>query len=267
MEFPTHTLLQISDTHITSGQLLFGQVDTLAQLERSLRIVAEGRRHFDVMLLSGDLANDGQPEEYRRLRAAVEPVAARLGVPVVYMPGNHDDRAAVRTELMDEPAGNGAPIDRVLDLDGLRLILVDSTRPGRGDGFFSEEQAAWLSEVLASPAPAGTVLAIHHPPLPTADEFMAEYAFRDRARFSASIAGSDIRLIVSGHWHQPGGGNLAGYPIWIGGSTATTTAPLAPSTERFVEGSSVSLIELFGDGSVVAQAVPTVESVTIPLDH
>ncbi len=129
---------------------------------------------------------------------------------------------------MDEPAGDGAPIDRVLDLDGLRLILVDSTRPGRGDGFFSEEQAAWLSEVLASPAPAGTVLAIHHPPLPTADEFMAEYAFRDRARFSASIAGSDIRLIVSGHWHQPGGGNLAGYPIWIGGSTATTTRPARP---------------------------------------
>ena len=85
---------------------------------------------------------------------------------MVWVAGNHDERPALRRTLLDlEPTEQ--PVTGVWDLDGLRLVALDSTVPGWHHGDLDAAQLAWLGEVLSTPAPLGTILALHHPPLPS----------------------------------------------------------------------------------------------------
>ena len=122
---PNHFLLHISDTHLLAGGgRLYDRVASEEHLHRLFdEFEASGARP-DAIVFTGDLADRGEPDAYRRLRAIVEPVADDLGARVVWVMGNHDERRAFRSELLDEPASD-APVDAVLDLDGLRIVTLD----------------------------------------------------------------------------------------------------------------------------------------------
>lgn len=89
-------IIQLSDTHITSGGMLHGGVDSLASLTAILASIEQAGPLPDLLLFTGDLADKGEPAAYARFRAAVEPFTARTGVPVLLVPGNHDERDAFR---------------------------------------------------------------------------------------------------------------------------------------------------------------------------
>lgn len=251
---PRHTLVQLSDLHLLAdGALLHGLVDSVANLTAALEVV-RGAGAATALLLSGDLADAGAPEAYRMVRAMVEPVAAELGAVVVPVMGNHDDRAALREHLLGEDPVD-APLDRVVHLGGLRLVVLDSTVPGRPEGELSEDQLGWLAAELAEPAPDGTVLAVHHPPLPTPLRLPAAIGLRHRGRLGAVLAGSDVRIVLSGHTHVASAGAIAGIPVWTGGATSYASDLLPPVGERVVHAPAISRIDLFDDG-VLAGAVP-----------
>src|SRR6478735_12840164 len=124
------TILHISDTHLLAGNPpLGGRYDTAANLRRALASAEATGIRPDAIVFTGDLTDLGEPEAYRALREAVEPVAERLGAPVVWVAGNHDERPALRTELLGLDAGQD-PVVSVSDLGGLRLIALDTTVPG-----------------------------------------------------------------------------------------------------------------------------------------
>ena len=116
-------------------------------------------------MFTGDLADRGEPEAYRQLREMVEPFAERLGAQVVWCMGNHDNRAAYARGLFDAEASPEV-LDRVYDVDGLRIVSLDTSVPGYHHGEITDAQYDWLADVLAEPAPHGTFLAMHHPPIP-----------------------------------------------------------------------------------------------------
>ncbi len=207
------------------------------------------------MLFTGDLVEHGAPEEYQRLRGLLEPAMARLGAPAVYAAGNHDDRANLRRHLLDEHP-TAAPLDAVLRLGDLRIIVLDSTVPGFGYGELAPAQLAWLRSELAEPAPDGTVLALHHPPLPSPAPLASAIELQHREKLAAVISGTDVRVVLAGHTHVVSAGVLAGVPVWTGGAIATTLDSLAPgSALRGVSSPSVSRVDLFAD-SVVMTSVP-----------
>jgi len=272
------TLVQLTDTHLVGdGERLFGAVDPAANLQRALDSIGRHGDALDAILLTGDLANDGDPDAYRHLRSAVDAVASRRGVPAYYGMGNHDDRAAFRAELLGGAAaptgttsggtassgedGVLAPVDYVIDLDGLRIVMVDSTRPGHHFGEVTAEQHAWLRTILAEPAPHGTLLTIHHPPFPFRAgapdaDLLAEATFHDVAAFADTVRGSDVMTILSGHLHEPLGGNVAGVPVWAGASTTMAHEVSADRRAfRIVANCGLSLIDVYDDRTVVARAV------------
>lgn len=273
----THTFVQITDTHLIADELLHGAVDPAANLQRALECIPGRVPELDALLLTGDLANDGDPVAYDRLRGIVDTAAGSLGVPVLYGIGNHDERVAFRDRLLDgraAPAGSraagdgrdpAAPIDYVAEINGLRIVMVDSTVPGHHYGEVTVEQLAWLSAVLATPAPAGSLLTIHHPPFawneegPGAD-FKASSAFVETGGLAQAVRGSDVKLILAGHHHEPRAGQLGGVPIWAGPSTAMAHE-MGPDFDSFriVPSSGISVIDVFADGSAVARAVNCIE--------
>ena len=258
---PEHTLIHLTDLHLVAepGGLCHG-VDTADALARALASVEESGVRPAALLFTGDLADAGEPGAYERLREIVEPVTRRLGAPALYAMGNHDDRAALRRHLLGvrlrgEP-GDTAPLDHVTWIGGLRIVVLDSTVPGHVHGKLSPAQLARLEAELAEPAPAGTVLALHHPPLPTSSRLSAASQLQDRATFGAILAGTDVRVVLAGHTHVVGAGAVAGIPVWIGGATSYISDALVPAgAERTLNAPSVSRIDIFAD-AVVTATVP-----------
>jgi 3',5'-cyclic-AMP phosphodiesterase len=258
---PERTLIQLTDLHLVAepGELRHG-VDPALALARALTSVEESGVRPAALLFTGDLADAGEPGAYERLREIVEPVARRLGAPALFAMGNHDDRAALRRHLLGVPLrgapGDTAPLDHVTWVGGLRIVVLDSTVPGHVHGELSPAQLAWLEAELAEPAPAGTVLALHHPPLPTSSRLSAAIQLQDRATFGAILAGTDVRVVLAGHTHVVSAGAVAGIPVWIGGATSYISDALVPAgVERTLNAPSVSRIDLFAD-AVVTAAVP-----------
>ena len=85
--------------------------------------------------------------------------------------GNHDERAAYARGLFDRDLGDHDELavpaqDAVYDVGGLRIVALDTSVPRYHHGELSDEQLDWLADVLTTPAEHGTVLALHHPPIP-----------------------------------------------------------------------------------------------------
>lgn len=225
------TLLHLSDTHLLAGgRLLGGRFDTVARLEEMLERAERVRPAPDAVIITGDLTDLGEPAAYARLRELVEPFAARLGAELIWVAGNHDERDDLHEHLLDAPRSH-APVTSVTNLDGLRIIALDSTVPGWHHGDLDTEQLQWLAEVLSTPAPLGTIVAMHHPPLPSHVPFFDILELRNQAALAEVLAGSDVRAILAGHLHYSTSGTFAGIPVSVA-SASCYTMDLARETER-----------------------------------
>ncbi|MGV8884046.1 MAG: phosphodiesterase [Microbacteriaceae bacterium] len=260
---PDHFILHLSDTHFVAEGNLYNAVDS----ERHLRevfdqIEASGGRP-EAIVFTGDLADKGDPAAYAKLVAIVEPAAERLGARVVWVMGNHDDRGAFRSGLLGQVPSD-APIDRVHWVNGLRIIALDSTVPGHHHGEVSSAQLDWLAEELASPAPHGTVLALHHPPIPSVLDLAVLVELRDQAGLAEVLEGSDVRSIIAGHLHYSSMAMFAGIPVSVASATCYTqdlSVPVGGTRSR--DGArSYNLIHVF-ENTVLHSVVPVGPSVPI----
>jgi 3',5'-cyclic AMP phosphodiesterase CpdA len=212
-------LLHLSDTHLRApGPMLFDRVDGARRLERALEGIEASGVTPDGVVFTGDLVDLGEADAYTALRELVEPFAERLGAPVFWVMGNHDERGAFRERLLDA-APDHTPFDRVDELDGLRLVTLDTSVPGHHHGELSAEQLDWLADVLASPAPLGTILAMHHPPVPSVLPLAASVELRDQRSLAAVLRGTDVRAIIAGHLHYSTFATFAGIPVSVASST------------------------------------------------
>lgn len=196
------TVLQLSDIHLTAavGGPVHG-IDPDARLATVLAAWADTGEMADLVLVTGDDADDGSPAAYQRLAAALD----SIGAPMLVIPGNHDDPAAVR-------AAFAAPT--VAEVGGWRLAGFDSVVPGEIHGAID---AGSVTDVLDGLDDRPTVVAIHHPPrspsthpwarLDGSEQLLDDLAQRPH-----------VRAVVSGHLHQPfelegaGGLQLLGAP-------------------------------------------------------
>ena len=238
-------ILHLSDSHLFGDETLqYDQVDTLAALRRVLGR-ADALGGADAVVLSGDLSNDGSAESYRRLRALVEPWAAARDAAVVYAMGNHDLRAG-----FEEVLGGRVSVATVR---GFRIISLDSAVPGAGYGELPPAQLEWLREGLQTPAGNGTVLVVHHPPVPAATTLLAALELRNPEQLLEVCRGTDVRLILCGHYHHPMATELGGIPVVVAPGIANTSDVLAAAgTERATVGSGFAVVELPVDGAARA---------------
>lgn len=220
---PGHVIAHISDTHfLGGGRKLYDSVPMDAHLGRALEQLEESTAKPEAIVFTGDLADLGEPDAYLRLRRVVEPVAERLGAQIIWVMGNHDERAEYSSQLFDVDA-NEQPQDRVYDIGGLRIISLDTTVPGYHHGDLTQGQLEWLADVLATPAPDGTLLAVHHPPIPTPMlEAMGMLELQDQGRLADVLRGTDVRGILAGHLHYSTHSVFAGIPVSVAAATCYT---------------------------------------------
>src|SRR5579862_7122924 len=165
------TLIQLSDVHLAASGFM-GEFPTRDNLVAALRTIRELRIRPDAIVLTGDLADRAEPECYRDLLGLMEALADDLGSELLFVPGNHDDRAAFREHLLGEQPGD-SPINQTCHFGGLRVIALDSVVPGDVSGLLDEISLEYLRSELSTPAPEGTVVIFHHPPIASPIEPLA----------------------------------------------------------------------------------------------
>ncbi len=226
---PSHLILHLSDTHLLGGSgPLYGAVDSEVTLRQTLAEVEASHVRPNALLFTGDLADRGEAGAYRKLRSIVDVVADSIGAQVIWAIGNHDDRAHFRAELLDE-APSSAPIDRVYDIDGLRVVTLDTSVPGHHHGEIAGEQLDWLAEELSVPAPHGTIVAMHHPPVPCVLDLAVLVELRDQSLLADVLRGSDVRSILAGHLHYSTTAMFAGIPVSVASATCYTQDLTGPA--------------------------------------
>jgi 3',5'-cyclic AMP phosphodiesterase CpdA len=173
------------------------------------------------VLVTGDIADHATDEEYQQVLELLAP----LGAPIYALPGNHDDREVLRHNF-DIPGRDGEPVRYSVDLDPLRLVVLDTTLPRRDSGALEGDQLDWLEAELAAVPEQPTLIAMHHPPLvigiPAWDEIGLAEA--DRLALGDVIERhAQVRQIVCGHFHSTITGELAGRGVLVVPSTYVQT--------------------------------------------
>ena len=254
----SHRVLHLSDTHLTATGFDEDGVDATASLKRIL-FDARHLEGLDVVLVSGDIADDGSAAGYAAVREIVGDFAAERGIPHIYAMGNHDDRTAFTDVLgtghlsasgTDTGLGWAGGRERaaVSDVAGLRIITLDSLVPGFAHGLISRAQLQWLAQTLAEPAPSGSVITFHHPPIHVpSSAFVTTSGLQNPGELADVVAGSDVQAILCGHYHVQLTGHLRAVPVWVTPGVVTRidlTAP--PHLVRAVRGASATVADLGG---------------------
>jgi 3',5'-cyclic-AMP phosphodiesterase len=253
----SYLLVQISDIHLTASGSLLPGVRPRDNLVKALRLLDTTGIRPDVFLLTGDLADDGDGACYDDLAGMLAEAASRSGASVIYLPGNHDERDTFHRHLLGTPGDGDGPVNQTHWRDGLRIIALDSTVPGESHGALDDQTLDHLRSEIRTAAPDGTVLALHHPPIPSPIQPMAEIALRNPERLRDAIAGSDVRIVLCGHNHHEALGTLGPVPVWVCPATAYRADVTSTQTFQRVPDIALSRIDLSDDG-------PTVTVITVP---
>ncbi|MEV0536589.1 metallophosphoesterase [Kitasatospora sp. NPDC050463] len=216
------TIAHFSDIHIGQEQRRDGGARAYRRAEQVMAYLNALPGPLDAVLVTGDLADHGLPQEYERVAKVL---VSRH--PVLTCPGNHDRRAPYREGLLGEAPADG-PVNRLHPLPGADLLLVDSSIPGRADGLLDEETLAWLDAALAAGRPdLPALVAFHHPPvvlhLPTVDPIRQ---FGEQRL--AEVLGRHPRVaaLFCGHAHTGAATVFAGLPVLVApGVVSTVTLP------------------------------------------
>lgn len=211
-------IAQISDLHIQADAAGDENSGRLQHVVRHLRNVPF---RPDLLIISGDMTEDGLPDSYERLREIIAPVEC----PVLLAVGNHDRRAAFLSVFPDTPTHDGF-VHYAVDLDGRRIVVLDTLEEGSDGGAFCEARVAWLRATLAERPEAETLIVLHHPPALTGIGWMdihPEDAWTER--LAAVIRDfPQVVHLTAGHVHRPIAMAWAGRVLTVTTSTAPQVA-------------------------------------------
>ncbi len=213
-------IAQMSDLHVTSdGRDVCGVVPTNAMAERAVAAILQLSPRPDLVIVSGDLTEHGDPQDYEALAAVLAP----LPMPVYAVPGNHDRREAMRAAF--DRSGflpSHGPLDFAIDAGPLRVIGLDSLVEGQSHGALLPETLDHLDRALASAPDRPSLVMLHHPPFDCGIEHMDRIRLLEGAEdFGRIVSGHrQVQRIVTGHVHRPVLFTFAGIPCQIAPSVA-----------------------------------------------
>ena len=207
------TVLQLSDCHLSAdpaAEYRGQNADaTLQSLLPACRLLGP-----DAVVLSGDVAEDGAMDAYRRAAAMIDGLAPSTA----WIPGNHDD-PAVLAEVFGAAGFSAGPL---LDWGGWQIVLLDSTVPDRPEGQLDDARLAPL-QALRPERPA--LVFVHHQPLPVGSPWIDKYPLIEPERLWQRLDPQIVRIVAFGHVHQAFSGMKDGIACLSAPSTVANSQP------------------------------------------
>jgi Icc protein len=162
-------------------------------LDDVLALVNDNHQEVDLMLVTGDLANESTLSAYQRLH---QTLSDSLHYPFAWLPGNHDDPAVMAT--LGETVNA-----KVHVLGSWVTILLNSRVEGCIYGHISEDELQFLDDVLTEHNDKHVMVCLHHQPVPIGSQWMDNYIVRNAHDFWSVIdQHSQVKIVLWGHIHQ-----------------------------------------------------------------
>jgi len=207
-------IAQISDLHIKPpGTLAYGRVDTAKALERCVAALNAFAPAPDFVVISGDLADTPNAEEYEYLKRLLAP----LKLPFAGIPGNHDGRELMRAAFPQAPyAFSSGALNQKIEVGPLDLLLLDSSVPGKPHGELEAPTLQWLDDTLSSSLERPALLFLHHPPFIAGIWHMDRQNLRNANELAAIVRRHPrVQIVATGHVHRATLTMFAGRPCTI----------------------------------------------------
>lgn len=272
-EGQTVLIAQMTDIHIGFDADAAGEELNQVRYRRTIERLLDQPNVPDMLVLTGDLTDRGDAASYARLAHAL----AGCPFPIFPLVGNHDSREAMLGAFPNCPTDDSF-IHYAIELEGMRVLCLDTFEPGRHGGAFCERRAAWLAAQLGAHRGTPTLIFMHHPPLVSGIDWMDPRSDEDWiVNFGGAIAGhSQIMAIHCGHLHRPLQASFQGIPLGVTPSVAPavaldlravdaalpdgraliTTEPAGYALHRWHDGSLVTHYETVGDWQTLAHYGP-----------
>jgi Icc protein len=241
-------LLHVTDPHLFEheGGEIYG-VTTAASFRGVIAAALDPPPGpVDAVLVTGDIAEDGARGTYERFGAEM----SRLGLPVLCIPGNHENPELLAAVISDSPLQYcGA-----MSLPGWRVVMLDSHMPGAPEGYLAGDELARLDRELEGAAGAHVLVGLHHQPVPIGSPWLDAVGLRNAEAFLEHLgAQGNVRGVIWGHVHQAYDRVRDGIRML---STPSTCAQFTPCTERCImdlRPPGYRWIELMPDGSIATE--------------
>ncbi|MFT5032120.1 MAG: Icc protein [Bermanella sp.] len=249
-------IAQISDTHLgpTAGYQLLG-MDTDYSLQQVLKLFTAGEQQAELILLSGDISNNGYQQAYQRLYQMLEQRDN-----VVWLPGNHDSvkfMKSVCAERWFRPR---------IEIGNWQIVSLDSSVADSSKGALDAGQLAFLEEGLQAHPDLHTLITLHHHVLPVGSHWLDEQLLSNQQEFFELISSyPQVKAITSGHVHQATDAQKNGVRVLTAPSTCVQFAPNSPEFLVSTEAPGLRWLDLYPDGSLQTR-VERVQNVEFHID-
>lgn len=241
------SIAQITDIHLFAdeNQKLLSLATTQsfqAVIERLQKL----RPQLDLLLLTGDLSQDGTLESYERVQNLLIP----LDLPTYWLPGNHDCLSVMQQVL------NSAPVSprKAFAQGGWNFILINSGVPGRVHGHLSPETLDWLDFRLELLGNEPTLIALHHPPFAVNSDWLDASTLQNpQELFVVLDRYPQVKLVLFGHIHQEFNRQRNGVHYLGSPSTSIQFEPQSSSFSLDNEEPGFRLLKLYPNGSWITK--------------
>lgn len=252
-------IVQVTDPHLfmdRKGQLL--GLDTEHSFTSVLDLVSKEQPEFDLLLMTGDLSQDGSVMAYQRLEELIKP----FNKPYYWFCGNHDNR-----ENMAEVAKESGAMTSVVRQGNWQLILLDSSVPGEVHGNLAQDQLDILSSALKERPDLHTLVSLHHHPIEMKSQWIDTIGVKNSAEFLQILnAHNNVKAVLWGHVHQAHDDVRSGIRFL---STPSSCVQFTPKSDEFdvdTQAPGYRWLELNDDGSIDT-AVSRVEDIEFTIDY
>ncbi|MGN0151724.1 MAG: metallophosphoesterase family protein [Wujia sp.] len=213
--------IHLTDTHIRKdyGNDAMGAV--LGKLQNpvsNLKKILAGINwnDTDFVIITGDLVHEGTTEDYVFLKETVEAYVPD-GKKVLYALGNHDEKNAFYEAFQGKE--DDKPYYYMENIDGYRIIVLDSAIPKTEAGTLTNEQCDWLKEILAEQSEKGSLVFLHHPVFWGGGQSFG-MELTNGAQVLEILRDSDVIAVFAGHTHSNGVNTKEGISQYVADSMA-----------------------------------------------
>ena len=180
-------IVQLSDLHV-------GSQFNSEEFSEMVSEVNEIRP--DVVVVTGDLTNEGLVKEYEKAKELLSQIKTKK---IITISGNHDYRNTGYLLFK-----RYFPFETINELsDDVVLVTLGTARPDRNEGEVGYRQNLWLEKTMKKYENKIKILAMHHHLIPIPDTGSDQLTVVDAGDVLRTILDTHVDLVLCGHKHRP----------------------------------------------------------------
>ena len=235
-------LTQITDLHLgPTPDFTCRNIATYQTLKAVLTAIERDGRGEDRLLLTGDIASDGQAQAYRQL----DQLLSAQNKQAFWIPGNHD-----RMDLMHENFVH-FPFMPVFEDKNWAIIMLDSSLPDQPEGFISKDQMHQLEQYMDNLAHKNILVTMHHSPVAVNSLWVDKHRIANHSLLhKLLVAHGKVRAVLNGHIHQEHQADWDGITVYATPSTCFQFKPKVTDFTLDDRPPAYRWINLYDDGKI-----------------